>query len=123
MASRVVDTSVLAALAFGEPRSSEAEMLLKGHDLIAPTLLGYELASVAVKKIELHPEQAEAILKALSMVLEMDIQWIEVDYAETAILALETRMTAYDASYLYLSRMLGIPLLSFDQKLNAQAGN
>ena len=122
MANRVVDTSVLAALAFGEPGSSEAETLLSGHNLFAPTLLGYELASVAVKKTELHPDQAEAILEALSVVLEMDIQWVEVDHVAVAALALETRLTAHDAAYLYLSSMLAIPLVTFDKKLNAQAG-
>lgn len=58
MPVKVVDASVLAALAFGEPRADEAASLLSGADLYAPNLLPYEMASVAIKKIERYPAQA-----------------------------------------------------------------
>jgi hypothetical protein len=41
MPVKVVDASVLAALAFGEPRADEAASLLSGADLYAPDLLPY----------------------------------------------------------------------------------
>jgi predicted nucleic acid-binding protein len=32
-------------------------------------------------------------------------------------LALQIGLTAYDASYLFVSRQLGVPLVTFDKKL------
>ena len=46
----VADCSVLAALLFNEPAGDEAAGLLVGKALHAPTLLPYEMASVAGKK-------------------------------------------------------------------------
>ena len=48
MPAKVVDASVLAAMAFGEPLADEAARLLSGADVYAPDLLPYELTSVAL---------------------------------------------------------------------------
>ena len=119
MAAVVVDTSVFAALIFGEPKSDEAKRLLNGHRLYAPTLMGYELAQVTVKKIEKYPKEQEKIFAALSFALNLDINWLEINFNSVVKLALECELTAYDASYLYLSRSLNIPLVTFDKVLKA----
>ena len=117
MPGRVADASVLGSLIFNEPRATEAATLLNGSDLYAPTLLTYELASVARKKILLYPEQREALLQALEIALELDIGWVDVDQPAAVALALETGLTTYDASYLYVSRHLDLPLVTFDERL------
>jgi predicted nucleic acid-binding protein len=116
---RVVDASVLAALAFGEPRSAEAQKLLTGSRLYAPSLLAYELTQVAVKKIANHAAKRGPILEALSTALSLDVQLVDVDFAAVAELAMATGLTAYDACYLYVSRMLHIPLATFDETLKS----
>jgi len=117
MGAKVVDASVLAALTFGEARADEAKKALGKGRLYAPRLMGYELAHVAVKKISRHPEEKTKILKALDLALRLEIQWVDVDLAAVAKLAAGKGLTAYDASYLYVSASLGIPLLTFDEKL------
>ena len=119
MAAVVVDTSVLAALVFGEPKSAEAKRLLNGHRLYAPTLMEYELSQVTVKKIEKYPEEKDKILAAFAFALDLDINWLEIDFNSVVKLAIEYKLSAYDASYLYLSRSLKIPLLTFDKVLRA----
>ncbi|MCI0779432.1 MAG: type II toxin-antitoxin system VapC family toxin, partial [Chloroflexi bacterium] len=79
MAASVADASVLAALLFDEPRRAEAEELLADADLFEPTLLPYELASVARKKIRLDPEQEEPVLRALELLAEVPFRWVVVD--------------------------------------------
>ena len=49
MPAKVADTSVLAALIYGEPQSRQAEVLLAEAELFEPPLLSYELASVCRK--------------------------------------------------------------------------
>ena len=119
MPARVVDVSVLGALLFGEPRAEEAFSLLQGADLYAPTLLDYELTSIARKKVLRYPEQRAGLFKALRVGLAFNLQRVEVDHEAVLRLALETGLTSYDASYLSLARSLGVPLRTFDEQLRA----
>lgn len=121
MAAKVVDASVLGALIFGEPRAEEAFSLVKGVELYTPPLLAYELTSVAHKKALRNLQLQEKIFEALEIGLSLDINWTEVEHPEVLRLALDTGLTTYDASYLYLARTLGIPLATFDERLAAWA--
>ena len=121
MPGRVVDASALGALIFGEPDAAEVVSLLDEAEIYVPTLLPYELASIARKKISRYPEQREALLQALAFSLFMDIRLIEVNGLELVDLALETGLSVYDASYLYLSENLGMELITFDQRLREAA--
>ena len=120
MAAKVVDASVLAALAFGEPRADEAATLLSGADLFAPDLLPYELASVALKKAQHYPTQSGQIADALDAVLSLDISLVSVAAGAVLALALESKLTAYDAAYFHLAQSLKCPLVTFDERLAKQ---
>lgn len=117
MPARVVDASVLAAGYFREPRQREAERLIAGVDLFAPTLLKYEMANIACKKIERFPQLRESTANYLQEFLNLHIDLQEVDYRRVVELATLTGLTAYDASYLFVARELGAPLLTFDRQL------
>lgn len=119
MAAKVMDVSVLAAIIFEEPRAAEAFNLIQGVELHAPRLLAYELTRVAQRKSRAYLAQREAIENSLESALLMDIQWSEVDHVVVLRLALETGLTTYDASYLYLARTLGLALVTFDARLQA----
>ena len=119
MPGKVVDVSVIAAIAFQETRALEAQAILEGADLAAPHLLGYELANVARNKTLRNPQILETIREGLLGALQLEIQWQEVDHLAVLELALETGLTAYDATYLYVAQTLGIPLVTFDQQLQA----
>ncbi len=119
MAVRVADASILAALIFQEPRRNEAESLLRGADLYAPTLLPYELASIARKKSSKSPGKRPQILEALRNALAMDMSLVNTDAVELTALALDKNLTVYDAAYLWLARSLGAELLTFDRNLRS----
>lgn len=119
MPAKVVDASALAAIIFEEPRAAEAFNLIYGVELHAPRLLAYELTHVAQRKSRAYPAHREAAEKALEAALLMDIQWSEVDHVVVLRLALETGLTTYDASYLYLARTLDLALVTFDERLQA----
>ena len=80
-------------------------------------LLAYELASIARMKIGMYPNHKGTILQVLQYSLDMEIVWAEVLHPEVADLALETGLSTYDASYLYLARCLGMPIVTFDKRL------
>ena len=115
----VVDASALAAVAFDEPASEKISRRLEGETVFAPTLLKFELANVAWKKIRRQPRDATAILQALVKVLSprWGITWMEVDHADVALVAIDTGLSVYDASYLWLAGSLGADLVTLDARL------
>ena len=112
---------MLGAILFEELRADEADTLIRGAELHAPRLLADELTHVAEKKCRSYPTQREAFEEALEEALAMDIRWMEVDHPAVLRLALETGLTTYDASYLYLARLLSLPLVTFDKTLSTAA--
>ena len=118
---KVVDTSALAALLFGEPDAEDVAARLDGARFAAPGLLGFELANVCATKCRRHPGQRGALLAAFRLRERLAIQEIAVDHAGALEIALATGLTAYDASYLWLARQLGAELVTLDKKLRAAA--
>ncbi|MCZ6478654.1 MAG: type II toxin-antitoxin system VapC family toxin [Gemmatimonadetes bacterium] len=117
----VVDASSLAAVLFGEPRSREVEERLRGAVMVTPTLLPYELGNTCLKKIAQDPDRRSQLLEALSYYSRMEIQEIEVPPLEVTPMAEATKLSFYDASYLWLSRSLGAPLVTLDRRLEDAA--
>lgn len=120
-ATRVVDASALAALLFGEPGAETIAGRLDGARLVAPKLLAFELANVCLVKCRRHPDRREALLAGLKLRGRLGVEEIAVDHDAVVELALETGLTAYDASYLWLARRLGADLVTLDKVLDRAA--
>ncbi len=122
-AAKVVDASVCAAMYFREARYREAMRLSAGVDLFAPTLLNYEMASAASRKIAENPRIRETVVESLEAFLHTGIRLLDVDYLAVVGVVEDTGLTLYDASYLYLARVMELPLLTFDGELSGAARN
>ncbi len=119
MPDKVADASILGAMMFRESRADEAELLVGDGPLYEPPLLLYELTNIARKKTLLEPGKLVSIVEALDVIFAMDIQWRDVDHPQVLQLALETGLTTYDASYIYVAQTVGVPLVTFDKKMQA----
>lgn len=117
--TKVVDASALAALLFAEPEAEAIAERLEGVRLAAPALLEFEVANVCLTKMRREPGQREALRTAFRLMQRLRVETIAVDHAATLDLAEATRLTAYDASYLWLARALGADLVTLDRKLAA----
>jgi predicted nucleic acid-binding protein len=113
----VVDASALSAVAFVEPAGEAVAARLTGATLYATTLLPYELANTARNKIIRHHLDVAVMGLALSRALEVEVELMEVALPAVFTLAVETGLTAYDASYLWLAGRLGAPLVTLDGAL------
>lgn len=113
----VIDASAAAAVVFDEPGAEPLRRRLRGHELHAPRLIDYELANVAWKKLRRAPDSGVAILAMLGEVADLDLRHADPDLAEVLTLAVATGLTPYDASYLWLARSLGLPLVTLDRTL------
>ncbi len=121
MPDKVVDASVIAALAFLEPRAAEARDLLRNATLFAPEILPFELASVALKKSRsLHSGRSD-VSSGLRDALSLEVELVRIAPLALLELALETNLSVYDAAYLQIARRLGCALVTFDAKLARQA--
>jgi predicted nucleic acid-binding protein len=123
MPDKVIDASALAALAFAEPGADLVLDAIDGHRIHAPTLLSFELMNVAWKRLKKSPSSASMFFESLEDTQNFGIQFRGVDHRAVVELAVETGLTAYDASYLWLSRHLNAPLVTLDRKLAAHAKN
>jgi predicted nucleic acid-binding protein len=117
----VVDASLLAAITFGEPDSEEWGQRLDGCALYAPTLLQYELASVARRKCRQAPGLTRQILLATDLALDRrrGITWMDPNPVDVVLIANATGLSTYDASYLWLAGYLEADLVTRDRTLSA----
>jgi predicted nucleic acid-binding protein len=122
MLVRVVDASALGAMIFGEPKAEEMAEALAEAQIAAPALLWYELANLCLGKIKAHPAQRDEILRAFELARRLPIQIAEVDHSAVVELAEKTGLTAYDASYLWLTRQLGGELITLDRRMRRATG-
>lgn len=121
IAAKVIDASALAAIVFGEPQCDTVLEHVRNAHLIAPTLLMFELTNVCAVKLRRHPHLRETILRAFELATRYAIETQPVDHAAVLALAETTGLTAYDASYLWLARVLSAELVTLDGQLAAAA--
>ena len=113
----VVDASAIGAIAFGEPDGPTIAAHLEGETLLAPALLDFELANVALKKARRRPDLVEQLAVSLAAALSLPITRLPVPGAAAFALATHTGLTAYDASYLWLAQTHDAELVTLDEQL------
>jgi predicted nucleic acid-binding protein len=121
MPVKVVDASALAALLFGEPEAEVVASSLDGARIIAPSLLSFELANVCVTKCKRHPDLRQALVAAFKLRSRLGIEETAVDHDDVLDLALQSGLTAYDPSYLWLARRFQAELVTLDEALGRVA--
>lgn len=114
---KIVDASAVAAMVFQEPEAGDVAARLDGSRLIAPRLLMIELANVCAMKCRRHPEDQAAHRAAFALLPLLGIEEVEMVHERVLDLALETGLTAYDASYLWLARQAKAELVTLDKAL------
>ncbi len=118
---KVIDASALAALVFDEPAGDWVADQIRDCDLVAPSLLPYELSNVCLVKTRRRSAPREALIDALTMP-GLPVETLSIDSASVLALAVATGLTVYDASYLWLAEQAGLDLVTLDTALADAAG-
>lgn len=114
---RIVDASVLLAVALDEDIKPHLLELTRGVTLVAPASLPWELGnalSAQIKRERLTLEQAQ---QALRIAQSIPVRLLEVDLEWSLILAARHRIYAYDAYLLACAERRRAPLLTLDGRL------
>lgn len=122
MRATVVDASAIAAVLFDEPEAAPIVASITG-ELIAPTLLRHELASVCTTKLIRYPARAREIRVRYRLLDKLAVDYIEPDWDHLPALAQRWALSAYDAAYLQLALRNAAALVTLDARLAAAWDN
>ncbi len=115
----VVDTHVMVRLLVGGEGGAEAGRLFEQDtEWAAPGILMSELQNVLigfVRRGVMTPEQATAMSDDATVVLGSRIA--NPSGPQVIAVALECRLSAYDAEFVALARTLGVPLATSDKAI------
>jgi predicted nucleic acid-binding protein len=117
----IADTNIFLAVALNEPDKNRIIRLTKGHELVAPDVLPFEIGNALtamMKKATLEKAEVEAVWDI--------VQAIPVDLRKTDIksalkIATQFNIYAYDAYFLECANLLRSPLFSLDLGMNRVA--
>ena len=118
----IVDASVILSAFFPDEDQPQAQAVIREHvmgrvELVAPTLLLYEVTNAVVqarRRGRISDEQAEQILTSLE---GLKISLKPVTWQQVLPLALHFDRSAYDAAYLALAETSEQPLVTADRRL------
>lgn len=116
-AVKVVDASALGSILFGEPSMDTVAARLRDAVLVAPNLLGYEIANICLKKMRENSAKRVEILLQFGKLEKIGIELVEIDFSGLPQFAAEFGLTSYDASYLWLAWQLDAELVTLDRRL------
>ena len=121
MRSLVVDTSVVLAVALGEPEKSKLIQMTKGIALLTPSSMKWEIGnalSVMFKKKRITLNEAK---KVWDICMEIPLQYVDVDPVKSLEIAFEGDLYAYDAYMIVCCLERKTSLLTLDQVLLKKA--
>lgn len=118
----IVDASVILRALFPDEDQAQAQALIRDHvmgrvELIAPTLLLYDLTNAVVqarRRGRISDEQARNVLLSFE---GLKITLRPVNWQQILPLALRFDRSAYDAAYLALAEKTGQALITGDRRL------
>lgn len=119
MPDMVIDASSLAAVVFEEPDGASVLDYCRGSRLLAPSLVDYEMANICLMKRRRYPDMAEKLAIQFDAYQRLDLKRCTVEIGAVLTLAEQTRLTAYDAAYLWLAMKNSCPLSTLDKALDA----
>lgn len=121
MRSLVVDTSVVLAVALGEPEKHKLVRATKGVALLTPASMRWEIGnalSVMFKKKRITLSDAK---KVWDICMDIPLQYVDVDPVRSLEISFEGDLYAYDAYMIACCLERKASLLTLDQVLSKKA--
>lgn len=121
--SIIVDTSVIIAVILNEPTKPRIIEATKGHELIAPGCLQWEIGnafSAMFKRKRISLEQA---FNGLKIFKQISMRYPDTDFDNVLRIAFENKIYAYDAYFLSMAQKHKSSFITLDRALQKVALN
>ena len=117
----IADTNTFLAVALNEP---EKEMLVRateGYDLIAPSVLPYEIGNALSALVKRRVLSGAEMPKVWDEVQRIPVELVSIDIRAALLVAGQFNLYAYDAYFLQCAMERRLPLLSLDKRVGSVA--
>ncbi len=119
----VADTNTFLAVALEEPEKANIIQLTKGHDLVAPEVLPFEIGNALAAMLKKHKLNTDQMISVWNTVQTIPVEYFRVDILAALELTARCNIYAYDAYFLECAIRLRCPLLTLDRRLKVVAEN
>jgi len=110
----VADTNTFIAVALNEPEKGKIIRLTKGHDLISPDVLPFEIGNALTAMMKKNALKKEEVTPAWEIVQQIPVDLRYTNIKSALRIAIEFNIYAYDAYFLECADNLKSPLLTLD---------
>jgi len=114
----VLDASAIIAVIADEPESDIVINCTRNAILISPYIVSSEIANSLTKMMKKGIiNDKEKMINLIKIFQKLPIKVIEINLEKSLEIAWDYKIYAYDAFYLEAAKRLGLPLLTFDNKM------
>ena len=112
-----MDASAIMAVIADEPNKEKVINLTKNAMILTPDMIHYEIANGLAKMMKKKIIPIESMVILYGYFKKIHIKHIEVDVEKALEIAGKYNLYSYDGCYLELAKRLGLPLLTFDDRM------
>ena len=113
----VADTNTFLATALNEPEKRAIVALTRGHELIAPAILPFEIGNALSAMMKRGRLTRKEGLLAYGETEKIPVELRSIDIRKALTIAGQHKIYAYDAYFLECARATNSPLLTLDAAL------
>lgn len=117
----VTDTNVFLAVALDQPERFRLASLCRGHQLIAPHVLPFEIGNALSALAKRQLIARDDVVAAWQSIQEVPVELRTIDIQNALGLAMRFKTYAYDAYFLECAQSSGAPLLTLDKSMKRTA--
>jgi len=110
----IADTNTFIAVALNEPEKDKIIQLTKGHDLIAPDVLPFEIGNALTAMMKKKALKKEEVESAWEIIQQIPVDLRHANIKSALSIAIKYDLYAYDAYFLECAKKFLSPLLTLD---------
>lgn len=121
----VLDTSTAIEVLLALPLSPAVQIELERHEwqIAAPQLLTIEVLQVLRRRVLAGHTDLASAEEALGLLRDLNVRFYDQSILNDRVWELRDNLTAYDASYVALSELLEVPLVTSGARLAQAPGH